>query len=364
MGATDQERLRFFDRREDMVPHASYEVIKEKLARAAEKSENGKTQPYRVVHLLCHEAELGSGAGYGLLLTKDHKESLDDLENTQLEKKTVSPDELKALFPNGAAAPRLVVLSACHGSDGGKPDARIGSAALAMHQAGIESVIASRLKLSKRGSTTLCREIYSGLLGDLKSVEGVMSAARAALGESNDHAALQLFQNTKGWDTRPVTFRPYRGLLKFGLEHQRYFCGRHKESQEACHDWEKLKDPVAETIDNLSKLQQGSRPRFLIIMAASGTGKSSMVFASVLPEFIKNGTFAADAWQQMRPEKDPMGALEVVLKRRKDPAKPFLLIVDQFEEVFTHIDKQEAHKRTEFVREQSDVSVDTSRRKT
>jgi hypothetical protein len=40
--------------------------------------------------------------------------------------------------------------------------------------------------------------------------------------------------------------------------------------------------------------------------------------------------------------------LNAVLGTRKDSAKPFLLIVDQFEEVFTHIEKPE--QRTEFVR--------------
>ena len=60
-------------------------------------------------------------------------------------------------------------------------------------------------------------------------------------------------------DTRPVVFRPFRGLLAFQPEHRRFFYGREKEIQEILTDLQAL-------VDN-------KKERFLVVAGASGTGK-------------------------------------------------------------------------------------------
>jgi len=348
VGGDKKQRRDFFQRDIDMVPHATFKEIHDKIAQAAQEG-----RPYSIVHLLCHGGMLQGGDGVGLVLTDDDDRKrglsadgrqVNDV--TDLNKVTISPDTLTTLF-DGAdkQEPRLVVLCACLGS-AMVPGSHLGSVALAIHRTGIESVLSSRFLLSKPGSTLLAEALYGALLGRSDSpptsLENAVRIARGRLRVENsatsDYAAIQLFQNTTGWDTRPVVFRPYRGLLTFGLEHQRYFFGRDAE--------------IKETVEDLRALMQGSvdtsghpRPRFLIVAAASGTGKSSMVFAGALPKLIKTHQFE---WATMRPVVNPMAALDAVLGTRMDSAKPFLVIVDQFEEVFTQIDKPE--QRTEFVR--------------
>ncbi|HRI69137.1 MAG TPA: CHAT domain-containing protein, partial [Polyangium sp.] len=282
IGGDEKQRRELFDRERDMVAHASFQAIRSKLEHAALQEK----RPYDILHLLCHGGDLEDGEGIGLVFTTDNDRkkgfSADGRQTndvTNLRKQTVPPNEISTLFEEiRDQKPILVVVCACLGSAPVKPGSHLGSVALAFHRQGIESVIASRFLLSKAGSILLCAELYGSLLGTINktplSLEAAVSAARKRLRRDRphipDYAALQLFQNTTGWDTRPVVFRPYRGLLTFGLEHQRYFFGRDVE--------------VKETVDDLGNLIQGSadeighpRPRFLIVAAASGTGKSSMV---------------------------------------------------------------------------------------
>lgn len=112
---------------------------------------------------------------------------------------------------------------------------------------------------------------------------------------------------------------PYRGLLPFDVEDAPWFFGR-----------ERL---VAETIARLA-----SRP-VLAVVGASGSGKSSMVRAGVVPA-IQGGVLPrSDAWrvEVTTPGAPRTSELWRLLNEadRRPGRPPLLIVVDQLEEVFT-----------------------------
>ena len=96
---------------------------------------------------------------------------------------------------------------------------------------------------------------------------------------------------------------PYRGLMVYGSEDGDLFFGR--------------EEVVA------SILEQLHDAGFMAIVGASGTGKSSVARAGLVPAF--------PAAVVMTPGSDPAAELERALA----PGPPSLLVVDQFEELFT-----------------------------
>ncbi|WP_224364259.1 nSTAND1 domain-containing NTPase [Hyalangium versicolor] len=143
---------------------------------------------------------------------------------------------------------------------------------------------------------------------------------------------------------------PYRGLLPFESEHARFFFGREREIQTV-----------------LDKL--GQNP-FVAVVGASGVGKSSLVLSGVLPRLERPGSgFSPRLWiRRMTPGDRPLRALANQLATRAPPESrlataewlvhqmtssakgfrtavatltadqpgPFVLVVDQFEELFTY----------------------------
>lgn len=113
---------------------------------------------------------------------------------------------------------------------------------------------------------------------------------------------------------------PFPGLAAFRLDERKFFFGR-----------EQL---VAQLASRLA-----AHP-FLALSGPSGSGKSSLLFAGLIP-----------AWQQqepglsvavMRPGSDPAAQLETALAA--SPGATTLLVVDQFEELFTLTDSA-AHRQ-------------------
>ena len=95
----------------------------------------------------------------------------------------------------------------------------------------------------------------------------------------------------------------------------------------------------------LQALIDHNKERFLIVAGASGTGKSSLVFAGAVPKLLaKNPQLG---FLRMRPGSDPDRALNEALATCR-AGTAALLVVDQFEEVFTQTEALAA--RDAFVR--------------
>src|SRR5512135_3154437 len=159
---------------------------------------------------------------------------------------------------------------------------------------------------------------------------------------------------------------PYRGLEVFDIAHAPFFFGR-----EALTEW---------LIVKLRASPSGQENRFLAILGASGSGKSSLARAGLIPA-IKRGELVGSAeWPVviLKPGRDPIESLAVALAgldgarpspvavqglmsglqanentlhlttrlalRDAPPARRLVLLVDQFEEVFTLCEDEEARK--------------------
>ena len=83
--------------------------------------------------------------------------------------------------------------------------------------------------------------------------------------------AAALRQPRRGRRYAPPSFRPYRGLAAFAPRHSCFFFAAPSAAGA----------PAA-----LRQLQSEGRPRFLVVTGASGTGKSSVVLAGLVPDLL------------------------------------------------------------------------------
>jgi DNA-binding SARP family transcriptional activator/WD40 repeat protein len=107
---------------------------------------------------------------------------------------------------------------------------------------------------------------------------------------------------------------PYKGLARFEAVDAEFFFGRDRM--------------VAEAVGHLVA------KRFLALVGPSGSGKSSLLRAGIVPVLAAGGIPGSDRWPSalMRPGEHPMEALR---RMQPDGADRAVLAVDQFEEVFT-----------------------------
>lgn len=150
--------------------------------------------------------------------------------------------------------------------------------------------------------------------------------------------------------------RPYRGLERFEADHQEFFYGRDED--------------IGRLVDRLS------RDHFVAVVGASGSGKSSLVRAGLSTEAAERARpgirgwrrlavipghdalravvdQVRHAWDSARPSEagDPVQWVDRQIERLRERedglltllgtlfgagAEPVLLVIDQFEEVFTH----------------------------
>ena len=156
---------------------------------------------------------------------------------------------------------------------------------------------------------------------------------------------------------------PYRGLKAFQIEHGRFFFGRQAQLEWILN--------ALRPADQSEGVVSARENRFLAIVGASGSGKSSLARAGLIPA-LKNGAFAgSEHWPfiVIRPGQNPLESLAVGLfnvpaigSRFGDPgdlaarmtaeesrlhlatrvalaggdeSQRLVLLIDQFEEVFT-----------------------------
>ena len=178
------------------------------------------------------------------------------------------------------------------------------------------------------------------------SVAGGAEMERSRLRSMEDELAggvVQL-QAVREWRRPPVdgedrVICPFKGLASFEADDAQYFFGR-----------ERL---VAELVARLVGAP------LLAVVGPSGSGKSSVVKAGLLPA-LKSGVLpGSERWPQVviRPGEHPLRQLDGALASM--PADRFVLAVDQFEETFT-VCRDEAERTafiSQLVRESAGVVV-------
>ncbi|MBX9258005.1 caspase family protein [Desmonostoc muscorum CCALA 125] len=123
---------------------------------------------------------------------------------------------------------------------------------------------------------------------------------------------------------------PYRGLYAFESEQAQYFCGRN--------------EAVRTLISRLAE------SRFLAVIGYSGSGKSSLVKAGLLPQLKGDRLPGSSQWKiiSFTPGEHPLGKLVDILARQQQQNQSYLLFIDQFEEIFTLC--QDDEERQAFIR--------------
>ena len=165
---------------------------------------------------------------------------------------------------------------------------------------------------------------------------------------------------------------PYKGLRPFTQQDAADFFGR-----------EAVVEKVAELVSSLVTEQPArSSTRLLTILGPSGAGKSSLVMAGLLPQLQRGMLPGSDAWlylDPMVPGKHPLESLVLMLaaqlpdrsltsirddledeaarglhqlcthllhiQRREQPGARVILLVDQWEELFTQTESEDERQR-------------------
>ncbi|NER95910.1 MAG: TIR domain-containing protein [Symploca sp. SIO1B1] len=133
---------------------------------------------------------------------------------------------------------------------------------------------------------------------------------------------------------------PYPGMKPFSEDNSSYFFGRNDEIQRL-----------------IQRLRSNS---FITVIGPSGSGKSSLVFAGLIPTLKGSGLFGPGEWlvRSIRPGEEPSSTLKTSLGSTLTNLKlavkkilasepnvqRLLLIVDQFEEIFTLSQEEERDK--------------------
>ena len=152
-------------------------------------------------------------------------------------------------------------------------------------------------------------------------------------------------RDAPAWNSA-VLGSPFRGLAAFEEQHAAVYFGRRVALDLA---WQRL----------LRAHEQGAG--FLLMLGASGSGKSSLVKAGVVPQFRvhfnAHGVILAHV-AQLRPGNDPLAALARALRELAqspsaeldalaDLTPKYLLVIDQFEELFDQSDTDIAEFATQ-----------------
>ncbi len=183
-------------------------------------------------------------------------------------------------------------------------------------------------ELARRASfsvTVLSDAAGGRYLPTLSVVRGYVQACGGDVAEWEDRW-LQAADSQRAESANGVRSIPYRGLDSYGVEHAALFFGRQTLTR-----------------DLLQRLQAR---RFLAVFGASGSGKSSLLRAGLLAALRRGELDGATGWDTalITPGEQPMTELERVLKAQPAGTE-LLLVVDQFEELFTVCGDQEQRDR-------------------
>jgi WD40 repeat protein len=287
----------------DIVPDVSLEGLSRWLSHAREHK-----APVRVLHLLCRAAPLGDGR-IGLALATHPGERTPT---------TVSPEMLAAALGPFADMVRMVVISAC--ADDPLPESAwsLLTVGAALHRAGFGAVLASRMPLSRSGSVRATTRMWQALLVEKADMDGCFDAAHQGLSapeDIRDADAICLLASTSGAGLRPLLFRPWPGLAPLGPGDTALA---------------RLREDETERLMNaLDELVEGESPRLLVLAGSSGTGRTSLVRAGLVPRLRELGWTTAE----LRPTGDIESRLGAALALPSGEGR-HLVVVDPFETAF------------------------------
>lgn len=227
---------------------------------------------------------------------------------------------------------RLVLLNACQGARMTEKNPFAGTAQQLVQQ-GLSSVIAMQFPISDQAAIALTHEFYRAL-ADGYPVDAALAEARKAIygqqGHNFEWGTPVLFMRAPdgrlfdiegvGEEAPAPGLSPYKGLQHFEEKDAERFFGR-----------EKL---VGELLSHLQT------ERFLAVIGASGSGKSSLVRAGLIPALRRGKPLADDTlppagshyWpiHVITPTADPLEALAASLTRDSQSVIPTDLLVNDF----------------------------------
>ncbi|MGB3220502.1 MAG: CHAT domain-containing protein, partial [Anaerolineae bacterium] len=288
-------------------------------------------EPVHILHFVGHGV-FDAAAGAGCLV----------LEDARSQSHLVRGEQLAALLRNHPAM-RLAYLNACEGALASGGSVFTGVAQTLVRE-GLPAAVAMQAEISDSGAIELARTFYTALAAG-RPVDAALTQARVALAaaDSPEWAIPVLFSRSPDnrlfdiRDVLPTPDCPYPGMTPFSEAQRDLFFGRDKEIEDA-----------------VERLRQHP---FLTVVGPSGSGKSSLIYAGVIPALRRSKRFGPGAWdiKIMRPgdsrtadgKAAPMQALAQLLNLWlqspvPDPQPPTLLLVDQFEETFTLAGSDEA----------------------
>ena len=240
------------------------------------------------------------------------------------------------------------------------------------------------LKLMVEGSTNkqIAQDLYLELstvkwhinhiykkLGVRSRVQAAVRARQLDLIVANSEADLQPAQDSKSSIVLPEPINPYKGLRAFELADNRDFFGRETFIEQLLT---RLGPVPAGSGDHAAQdLVKNRTERFLAIVGPSGSGKSSLIKAGLIPALWTGRLVDSEKWFiiDMVPGARPLDGLEIALTRiAADQAdnlrghlnqdhnglvraaqlilpndqSELLLVIDQFEELFTLVEDEPA----------------------
>ena len=239
---------------------------------------------YAILHFLCHG-----------VMDRENRPNL--ILEDQAGRSTVVPAQtiVKLLtFPN---APLLCFLTACHsGERGGAAELPALGEQLVL-EGNVAAAVSMSQRVTMRQARDFARQFYRQLarhgLVDLAVNE---ARAFASKGEARwDDASIPILhlRSADANDSRLwwSLEQPYRGLESYTAKEQKWFFGREKESAEL-----------------LAKLREN---HFVALIGVSGSGKSSLVQAGIVPQW-------GDATWICRPNSSPLTALAKMMNATSD----------------------------------------------
>ncbi|MGB0383596.1 MAG: CHAT domain-containing protein [Ardenticatenaceae bacterium] len=267
----------------------------------AELQKQLRKDEYHILHFIGHgvfdtdvsSQKAAEGQGCGLAFV-DQKGFAD----------FVSASELATLLHNHRSL-RLVLLNACDGGRAALNNPFAGTAQRLV-QKGLPSVIAMQFAVSDKAAITLTEEFYQAL-ADGYPVDGALTEARKAIFtrvNQLEWATPVLFMRAPdgklfkiegvGEDAPAPGVPPFKGLHYFEQKDADRFFGREKLTAQLMA---RLQPPA----DPLLGADSKAEGRFLAVIGASGSGKSSLVRAGVLPA-LKEGNKLDDSHGVLPPE--------------------------------------------------------------